>query len=321
MHPRLGLLLILALGIFAIATSFYLPFLNSILLGLFLGLLIGNIFEIKSKFDDGIKYASKNFLELSIVFLAFGVNITHLNALGWQSLLIVVINVFALILLTIFLAKYFNCPSSIGWLVGFGTTICGSSAIAALAPSIKQNKEDIGISMAVINLYGTLGMIILPFVLNEFAIDDKMTSILIGGSLHAVGHVVGGAFGLSDTIGEQALTIKMARVALLGPAIIFFNLMTNHKQKSSILQKLSLPWYVWSFIAISILVSFVDMPKSILSWTSEIGKILLTLAMIAIGIKVRLKDLLNSGQRGLIFGAVIFFIQLILLTLLTLIFY
>lgn len=210
-----GFSLVFILGVIAMLLSTAFSFFNSIILGLFLGLLVGNFFQLPSSLNSGISLTSTKFLEFSIIFLAFGINVTHLTALGWKSIVIILILIVSLLLLTIFLSKHFNCPSKVGWLVGFGTAICGSSAIAALAPSIKQNKEDIGVSIAVVNLYGTIGMILLPIILSFISANEMTKSMVLGGSLHAVGNVVGAGYAVSDVVGEQAIAVKLARVALL----------------------------------------------------------------------------------------------------------
>jgi uncharacterized integral membrane protein (TIGR00698 family) len=315
-----GFLLVTILSFIAIILGYSFSFINTILFGLFLGLIVGNLFKMPLTFNAGISFTSSKFLEFSIIFLAFGININHLNALGWESLLIVLLLIISVLTLTVFLAKYFNCPSRVGWLVGFGTAICGSSAIAALAPSFKKNNEDIGVSIAVVNLYGTIGMIVLPFLFTFFNLDQKTMSMLLGGTLHAVGHVVGAGYGISDAIGEQALAVKLARVALLGPAIIFFNYITVDKNQRKNKSIFNLPWYIWGFVVISFFISVVEMPKVIINYASEIGKILLTFAMVAIGIKVKIIDLIQSGKKGMIFGFVIFSIQILLLTLFMFIF-
>ena len=205
-----------------------------------------------------------------------------------------------------------NCPSSVGWLVGFGTAICGSSAIAALAPSINKNKEDVGVAMAVVNLYGTIGMLVLPLLLTAFSFSTLHSSLILGGTLHSVGNVVGAGYAMTSEIGEQSLAIKLARVALLSPGLIFFNYLTQRNSGKNWKQYLQLPWYLWAFIAITIIVSIFDFPKLVIDGASEIGKVILTFAMIAIGLRVSFAALLQSGKRGLVFGLLLFIIQLFL---------
>jgi uncharacterized integral membrane protein (TIGR00698 family) len=308
-----GFSLLLALTAVFIAWVF--PFLNSILVGLLLGILVGNLVSLPAKFQSGIAFTGSKTLEMAVVLLAFGINYTHMAELGWQRFLAIVGVVFAVLVLTVYLSKKFNCPSSIGWLVGFGTAICGSSAIAALAPSVQKNKEDVGVAMAVVNLYGTLGMLTLPLLAAALSLSNENISMLLGGTLHAVGNVAGAGYAMSQDIGDQSLTIKLARVALLSPGLIFFNYITQRKAGKTLKSMLVLPWYLWAFLFITILVSVVDVPPSVLKFFTETGKYILTLAMVAIGLKVSFASLLQSGKRGLLFGLVMFLVQVGLVVL------
>ena len=312
---RSGLQFTAIIATTALVLAHYFSFLNSILLGLLFGILMGNLFTVRADYQAGISFASTRGLEFSILFLAFGINYTHMGQLGWESFLIVGVAVFIMLLATVFLAKKMNCPSSVGWLVGFGTAICGSSAIAALAPSISKNKEDVGVAMAVVNLYGVLGMLFLPLIITAFSFSTLDSSLLVGGTLHSVGNVAGAAFSLTPEIGEQALTIKLARVALLSPGLIFFNYLTQRNAGKSWKQYFQLPWYLWGFLFITFFVSLVELPKEFITFASLAGRILLTFAMVAIGLNVSFKSLIQSGKRGLVLGLLLFVIQMLLIGL------
>jgi uncharacterized integral membrane protein (TIGR00698 family) len=225
-----------------------------------------------------------------------------------------------MLLITFFLSKFLKCPGTTGWLTGFGTTICGSSAIAALAPSVSKNKEDIGMAMAAVNLYGSIGMILLPIVLKYFGIDPTQSGILIGASLHSVGNVAGAGFGMSDEVGEISITIKLARVALLSPALIFFNYLVNRNNVKNWRDHFKLPWYLWAFIGITIFTSLVSVPKEMLGYMKISGNIVLSIAMAAIGLKISFAKLFSTGRQGLVFGAIIFALELLIIGLLLLVF-
>lgn len=294
--------------------------LNGVLIALILGMLVGNIIHIPLSFQTGISFTSGKLLEYSIIFLAFSINYAHIASLGTASFSMIAVLVMAMLPITYYLSKKLNCPGSTGWLVGFGTTICGSSAIAALAPGVTKNKEDVVISMAVVNLFGLLGMLVMPAVLPFFQLNTTETGLMLGGTLHSVGNVAGAGYAMGEDIGAASLTIKLARVAMLTPALIFFNYLVNRREMKGIRQFLKLPWYLWGFILITILTSFVNLPDSLLDGMDEAGKIILTIAMAAIGMKVRFREILSSGRRGLLFGAVIFTVQITLLALMLLLF-
>jgi uncharacterized integral membrane protein (TIGR00698 family) len=317
-----GIVFSVLLGLAAVyLEKFTPPAFNGILIALLLGILLGNTVKLPENLASGIQYTSSKMLELSILFLAVGINYADVAALGVQPFLGVAAVVFTVLFLSFFLAKRFNCPGNTGILVGFGTAICGSSAIAALAPSLqKQNKEDVAIAMAVINLLGTLGMLVLPWALLQvdWPSQDVAASAmgyLVGGSLHSVGNVAGAGFAIGKSAGDIAITVKLARVALLTPGLIFMTYLTQRHSQGSWKRYFQLPWYLIGFIMVTLLVSVIDIPKPALKEVEYIGKVILTIAMAAIGLKVSVKKLLQAGSRGLRFGVVMFLLQIALLGL------
>lgn len=305
-----GILLSTVVGIIVYWGAPYVGGINSVMLGLLLGIIAGNIVKIPIKFDSGVSYTSSKLLEVSILFLAFSISFAHISGLGWQNFLLVVLTILGVLGVTIFFASKFNCPDTTGWLVGFGTAICGSSAIAAVAPGISKGKEAPGIALAVVNLIGSIGMLVLPVILVFFNVSDSSIGVILGATLHSVGNVAGAGYGLDSDIGDTAITIKLARVALLSPAVILFTFLVSDDHKRSWKEYLKLPYYLWAFIGITVLTSLVDLPKEFLSIMSTLGKLTLTIAMVAIGLKVSFSKLYQSGKRALGFGLVIFAIQI-----------
>lgn len=307
-----GFLLSLAIAAVAVVFSSYTPkWLNSILLALLAGIVVGNVFKLPADFQSGISFTAGKMLELSVVFLAFSINFSHIAKIGLGTFAIITFVLIAVLLFTVFYTKKTNYADSSGWLIGFGTAICGSSAIAALAPAVSKNKEDVGIAMAVVNLFGTVGMLLLPVLLVQWGFDANEAGIVLGGTLHSVGNVAGSAYAMSNETGEIAITTKLARVALLSPALLFFNyLIAKNDQSGTQKFSWSLPWYLWGFIAITVIGSFVSFPKEWIDAMENIGKYILTLAMAAIGIKISFPVLFSAGKRGVLFGLLVFLLQI-----------
>ncbi len=308
-----GIVLSVLLGVFALIIAPYIPILNAIILALLLGIIISNVFTLPSGFDSGISFSSKYLLEIAIIFLGFGISFQDIANLGWQLAVILILTIIIVLFATIYLAKLFTCRTSTGYLVGFGTAICGSSAIAALAPKISENKKDAGIAIAVVNLLGLVGMIALPLIFSEKMIAEKI-ALIIGGSLHGVSNVAGAGYAINEHIGDLAITIKLGRVALLAPAMIFFNFIIN--KDASIRSNLKLPYYIVGFILASTLVTFISLPSDLLSSFRWIGNALLTISMAAIGLNIHFKHLYKEGKVALGFGAVIFLIMIAIIMLL-----
>lgn len=309
-----GLALSIGLGLIAAFGAPFIPGLNGVILALLLGILIRNTINLPQHLEEGISFSSTKFLEISILFLALGIDYNQISNLGLASFIGLSIMVFIMLTVTYFTAKWFKCPTNTGILVGFGTAICGSSAIAALAPTLDNSeKEDVAISMAVVNLFGTLGMIGLPLLLGYLEWSDTQIGMMVGGSLHSVGNVAGAGFTIGKEAGDIAITVKLARVALLTPGLIYLNFLNRKVKEISSKNALKLPWYLIGFIAISIVNSVVQIPTEILSPLSQTGEIILTVAMAAIGLKVSFKKLLNVGKRGLRFGLMSFIIQMFIM--------
>ena len=253
-----GVLLSVVIGGLSLAIGKFTPTsFNSVIIALLLGIVVGNLTTFSETWSTGVTFTSNKLLELSIIFLAFSIDYRHLTALGAESFTIVALVLFSIVLLTFFLAKEFRCPGSTGWLIGFGTAVCGSSAIAALSSSVSKDKEDVAIAMAAVNLFGAVGMLLLPVVLLNFDLDVKDAGLLIGGSLHSVGNVAGAGYGISQEVGEASITIKLARVALLTPGLILCNYLINRQTASSWKEHFRLPWYLIGFIFITLFISFI----------------------------------------------------------------
>lgn len=297
----------------------YIPLLNSVMLGLLVGILVGNLFELPENLDTGLKYAGSKLLEVSIVLLAFGISASSLMALGIPFLIKIVVGVVLVLVTSIFLHRVLRCKGTTGLLTGFGTAICGSSAIAAASPIISENKEDAGIAIAVVNLIGALGTFLLPAVLSYIEIEDAQKGFLIGGSLHAVGNVAGAGYAMNDVIGDAALSVKMVRVALLSPMVILYGYFVNKQNGNGKTTSLQLPMYLWIFLGITVLSFFIDFPQEIVYYLKIAGKVTLTAAMLAIGLRLGIKKLFRAGKSAFVYGIILFAIQLIIYTALILI--
>jgi uncharacterized integral membrane protein (TIGR00698 family) len=310
-----GILFTAIIGLTSMMLEPFTPsWLNSILLALLIGIAVGNWTKVPASFSVGVEYTSAKMLEYSLLFLAVGINYAEIGELGITAFLGIVLVVFILLTLTVYLSRRMNCPGNTGVLVGFGTAICGSSAIAALASTSKENqKEDVAIAMAVVNLLGTVGMLLFPMLISNTDLSTSTIGFLVGGSLHSVGNVAGAGFSIGETAGDAAITVKLARVALLTPGLIYITYLTRQEQTKGWKSYLKLPWYLIAFIIVSLLVSVIDIPAPLTKDLERIGKIILTIAMAGIGLRVSFKKLLIAGSKGLTFGIVIFGIQLFLL--------
>jgi uncharacterized integral membrane protein (TIGR00698 family) len=146
-----------------------------------------------------------------------------------------------------------------------------------------------------------------------FELESTQAGVLVGGSLHSVGHVAGAAALLDEEARNVAISVKLVRVAMLTPALILFSNIINSKQNEETKYSFKLPIYLILFIVVSLFVSFIDVPKEVVSITKNLSSIGLTVAMVGIGLGISFKKLLQTGMKALSFGIVIFLSFLLIL--------
>jgi uncharacterized integral membrane protein (TIGR00698 family) len=307
----------LLLTLLAAAVSWYvgplIPGLNAVIFGLLLGVVLGNIVKLPAQFNDGIKFSSSKILEFAIVMMAFEINLSELSKVGFPILATVVVSITLVLFLTLFLSRKMTCPGANGWLIGFGTAICGSAAISALGPLITKDKAQIGISLAVINILGGLGIFFVPMLIPLFNLETVEAGVIVGGSLHSMGHVAGASALLDEDVRNVAISVKLVRIALLTPALILFSNIINKKQDVSAKYSVKLPVYLLLFIAVSLVVTFFALPKEFLALPKTLSSMGLTIAMVAIGMGISFRTLIQSGGKALLFGSLIFIAYLVII--------
>src|SRR5690606_12471182 len=157
--------------------------------------------------------------------IGFGFELSKFDQIGISTLALILVSIIVIVVLALLLQRLMGKEDGkLFWLLGAGSAICGSSAIGATAPLIQAKEEETGISLAVINLLGLLGMVFLPLIAVGLSCSEVQTGIFLGGILQSVGHVVGTAFAINSEVGEIATVVKMGRVAFLIPflLVVFF---------------------------------------------------------------------------------------------------
>lgn len=280
---------------------------------LLLGILAGNLLpkEIKEKTSPGIQFSEKKLLEFAIVLMGLKLNINYLFKLGPQALLFVLVSIACTLALAPLFGKLFKLNTKESLLTGVGNSVCGSSAIAAINPLLGVPLVQMGMTIGVVNFLGTLGIFITPFLANLLQFTDIQTSYLIGGTLQAVGHVAAAGFSLGDKIGEHAIIIKMFRVLMIGPIVLLYSLYSTSQSGSGKFSLPSFPLFLLGFILASIIITVVG-EHPFIGHMLSLSKILLAIAMAAIGWNISFSSLKNKGASILYTGGSIFIFQIVL---------
>ncbi len=297
-----GLVLAFVVGAAGKALAAVVPLLGGVTLAIVLGIVVGNLLGgWAARFDPGLRFTEKRVLEAAIVLLGLDLQFGVLASLGWTSLFVIVGVVALTVPAGLMVGRMLGLSASFGLFLGVGSGVCGASAIAAVAPLVPHEEEEVGLSVSAINLVGTLGIFLLPALVVGTGLSEEGGGLLIGGSLPAVGHVVAAGFSVSEAVGGIATVVKMGRVLLLGPLVLVIAGLV-HKQGRS--RGALLPWFIVGFFLLSALSSFGLVPEGLAEPLRDLGRWLLTVAMAAIGLRIRMKALLVQGPRAL-FGSLI----------------
>ncbi len=276
---------------------------------------MGNVAPIGRMRSEGIEWCEKVLLSWAVAMLGLNLDFGVLGESGGGCGVAVLVVIFVVVVtlgVGIVVGRWFGLPRSFALLLGVGSAICGSSAIAAVAPLVTRDRTEIGLSVGVINLLGTVGIFLLPAIVVFQGFGDSAAGLLIGGSLQAVGHVVAAGFAVSDTVGELATAVKMFRVLLLGPVVIVLGLvMRSRGGKSSKL----VPAYIVAFVVLAVVGNLGILPVGWIGSMKTVSKILLAIAMAGVGLRIQVAGLVRQAPRALIAGAAIFFVQIVLLSL------
>ncbi|GAB6100537.1 putative sulfate exporter family transporter [Halanaerocella petrolearia] len=309
-----GLLVTIIIELSARYIANWVPNLGGVTLAIILGLIIGNTIKINSTYLPGVYFAKKKVLSLAIILMGLKLELAVLGQLGLSAILIIIGMVVATITLGYFWGQVFGLSSSFSLLLGVGNAVCGSSAIGATAPLVSKNEEEVGLSIGVVNLLGTLGIFLLPLLTYLLNFTSANSGLMIGGTLQSVGQVVAAGFSINDKIGNLATVVKMGRILMLGPTILLLSLFTKQDNKEE--TKVTIPSFIIGFFIFSLLGSFQLLPVTISSYLKTLSKILLTIAMAGIGLEIKLASLANQGPKALLVGGLTFVSQLILITFL-----
>jgi len=308
---KYGLILSIIITVLAIFLSNFIA-IGSVAIAIILGIIIGNSVKLSDKYNAGITYAEKTLLSFAIALMGINLDFSILAELGIKTLILIILSMILTIFSAVLIGKLYGIDKKLSLLLGIGNGVCGSSAISATAPIIKPQNSFIGLSVAIVNLLGTIGIFLVPFIALSFGLNDIEAGILIGNTLQAVGQVTAGGFSISNDAGVSATTVKMGRVLLLTPLVLILIYIFNKKSDiSDSSQKAKIPTFILFFILFSLISSFSLVGEDIKNIISGISHYTLIIAMSAIGLKIHFNSVKGDGKVALKIASLVFLIQII----------
>lgn len=312
-----GILLTLAVALVAKFVSPWLPTLGAEALAMVLGIILGNTVLAQQRWGAGVKWAEKYPIEIGIAALGLNVTLQNIESLGWTGIIFILLQMLATILVVMWLGgRVFKVAPQTAMLMGAGNAVCGSSAIASVAPAVGATDDQRRTSVATVSLAGVVLLFVLPIIGPAvFPHNDLLVSALIGGTVQSVGQVSGTASLVGGDVVTYAPIFKMLRVIMLSVVVI---LMARHASKLTPIEatapktSVKIPWFVMVFVVLMLVNSFISLPHVLTGTAHEITSFFGIVNLAGIGLNLKWQTIKQSGMKFLGYGLVTIIFQVVL---------
>ncbi len=315
-----GLLLCLLIAIPSWFLGKQFPIIGGAVIAIITGMIVTLFLKDKSTLESGIKFTSKKILQWAVILLGFGMNLTVIVQTGRQSLPIIISTIATSLVIAYVMHKTIHIPGKISTLVGVGSSICGGSAIAATAPVIDADDEEVAQAISVIFFFNVLAALLFPTFgkLIGFATETgEAFGIFAGTAVNDTSSVTAAAstwdsmWSLGSSTLDTAVTVKLTRTLAIIPItlVLAFIRTQNEKNNGEAGKKVSLkkifPFFILYFVAASIITTIavsLGVDASVFSPIKELSKFFIVLAMAAIGLNTNIVKLIKTGGKPIIMG-------------------
>lgn len=311
----LGLILCFALAAVSILLEKLIPgeILGSSIIALFLGTVINSFFH-PSWMKPALKFASKKILKGAIILLGASLSIRTIMSVGKMTFFVMIFTFAMCFGGGFFIRKLFGLNWKLGNLISAGTGICGGSAVAAIAPVIDAEDQDIAFAMSSTFLFDMVMIALYPLMGKALGLSDIAYGIWAGTSVNDTASVVASGYAFSELAGDFATMVKLTRtIAIIPTVLVFAFIGTRIKQKEMQKEmggeKVNLfkivPWFICGFLALAIIGSMGWIPPVVSGTMKTASKFLMVTALGAIGLGTSLSDFKKAGLAPMFYGITI----------------
>lgn len=281
----------------------------AILLGMFLTLFLKD----KGSMQPGITFTSKKILQYAVILLGFGMNLADILSKGKQSLPIIISTISTSLLVSFLLYKIFHMDSKVSTLIGVGSSICGGSAIAATAPVIEADDEEIAQSISVIFLFNVIAALIFPALGNMLHLSNEGFGLFAGTAVNDTSSVTATAAAWDGIHGSSTLNaatiVKLTRTLAIIPITLALAIYRAGKKEEALEEsgsnfslKQVFPMFVLFFILASVITTVFSLPAAVTDPLKTLSKFFIVMAMGAIGLNTHIVKLIKTGGKPIFMG-------------------
>jgi uncharacterized integral membrane protein (TIGR00698 family) len=268
-----------------------------------LGMIAGNTGLLPRVAKQGLAAVTKRLLRVGIVLLGFAVSFGSIMALGLGTVVLVAGTLVVTLVVTTWLGNRMKLGAARSLLIGTGFAICGASAIAAMEDTAGADEEDVTVGIAMVTLFGTVSMVLLPLLAGPLGLTDMQFGIWAGASIHEVGQVVAAAGAGGAAVVAIAVVVKLTRVLLLAPVVATVSVrrrLAGAGQDTAAKRPPIVPLFVLGFLACVALRSTGVIPTGALAAISQVQVAALGAALFGMGAAVQIRSLFRGSGRVLL---------------------
>ena len=316
-----GILVCLAIAIPSWLLGKMFPVIGGAVIAIIAGMIVTMLWDNKGKAEPGIKWTSRVILQTAVVLLGFGMNLGVIFQTGKQSLPIIICTITTSLIIAWILQKALKVPANTSILVGVGSSICGGSAIAAAAPVIGADDDEIAQSIAVIFFFNVLAAIFFPILGKAIGFDTvngESFGIFAGTAINDTSSVTAAAstwdsmWNLGSETLNKAVTVKLTRTLAIIPITLGLSLIQakkstkEGKQTTKFSIKRAFPMFILYFVIAAIITTVcvhMGVDAGVFQPIKELSKFMIIMAMAAIGLNSNVIQLIKTGGKPIIVGA------------------
>ncbi|MBY4568993.1 YeiH family protein [Gordonia sp. PS3] len=298
-----GLLICGAVALAATGITLLLPAVSPLLLAIVIGAVVANVVRLPAAAAPGLTLASKTLLRIGVALLGLQLVLGDVLGLGFGMILVVVAIVVGGIVGGLLIGRALGIPFARRLLIACGMSICGAAAVAAVDGVVEADDEDTATAVGTVVIFGTLMIPAIPLFSNAMGLSDEVAGLWAGGSIHEVAQVVAAGGMIGGGALTVAVVVKLARVMMLAPVVTVLSIRQRRATGVAGKRPPIVPLFVVGFVACAILRSTGGLPSAVISVGHEAQVVLLTIAMAALGLGVRMEVMRRVGWRPFVQAA------------------
>jgi uncharacterized integral membrane protein (TIGR00698 family) len=272
--------------------------LESLVLAILLGSLVRTAAPVPAACEAGVRFSAKFVLELAVMLLGASVSAGALVAHGLPLLGGIALAVVLAIAFSYAVGRLLRLPHEMAVLVACGNSICGNSAIAAVAPVIDADGKDVASSIAFTAVLGVVVVLVLPLLDRVLALTPLQYGVFAGMTVYAVPQVLAAAAPVSQASLQVGTLVKLVRVLMLGPVVLGLSVCRRDSGKRRALPVAQLvPWFIAGFLVLMALRSVGALPVALLDPAHAASGWLTSMSMAALGLGVDARAVLRAGAK------------------------